>query len=256
MQVEVFCRETGRDALSDVCHTHDNLLELIQILSGSGKVIAGKRVFSFEGHTLFLIDGAAQHYICPDEGAVYMRNKLVVEKALVASALGDRLQGGVLQRILTPEHAEEIDREFALAEGLSLEDGNRLLLLSEVFKLLYMCTDTANDSGVRYRGTVADVITYIHENLAEGITLSEVADALHINKHYLCRLFKRETGVTVNAYITSARIARARHLLRTTAHSVTYIAEETGFADLSVFTKNFKREMNMTPSAYRAQARL
>ena len=153
-------------------------------------------------------------------------------------------------------NTSEIDREFALAEGLSLEDGNQLLLLSEVFKLLYMCTDTANDSGVRYRGTVADVITYIHENLAEGITLSEVADALHINKHYLCRLFKRETGVTVNAYITSARIARARHLLRTTAHSVTYIAEETGFADLSVFTKNFKREMNMTPSAYRAQARL
>ena len=129
MSVEVICRESGRDALSDVCHTHDNLVELIQILSGSGKVIAGKRVFSFHGHTLFLIDGAVQHYICPEGDTAYLRNKLEVDKRLIERALGDRLHGGVLQRIPTPENAEEIDREFAVAASLAGEGENSLLLL-------------------------------------------------------------------------------------------------------------------------------
>lgn len=255
MKVEIFCRQAGRDALSDVSHTHDNLLELIQILSGSGKVIVGKRVFSFRGNALFLIDGAVQHYICPDEDSTYLRNKLQMDKELVKAALGDRLQGGVVQRIPTAEYAEEIDREFAVANEIGDGAENGLLLLSQVFKLLHMCTDSVSESGARYHGTVADVVEYIHENLGDGITLCGVADALHINKHYLCRLFKKETGVTVNAYITSARIARAKHLLRTTDRSITYIAVETGFADLSVFTKNFKKETGVTPSTYRASAR-
>ena len=255
MSIEVIYRESGRDALSDICHTHDNMCELIQIISGRGKVIVGKHVFSFDGDSLFLIDGATQHYICPDSGCEYLRNKLILDKWLLSDTLGKNMHSGVIHRIPTREHAEQIDREFAATHSMTFQQGQELIVRSQVFKLLYLCIVGISEPGVKYCGIVADVVRYIHENISQGITLSEVSDALYINKNYLCRLFKKETGMTVNAYITSARISRARHLLRTTEHSITHIAGEVGFGDLCLFTKNFKKEIGLTPREYRSQMR-
>jgi AraC-like DNA-binding protein len=253
LDFELYCREAGRDALTDVCHSHDGQLELIRVLSGRGKVFVGDLVLPFDGQCIFLIDGAKLHYVCPEEGVPYLRSKLVIEKRAVAHAPQLHLTQGVLYRVPSPERAAEIDREFARAGELCADGDKALLLLSTLFSILHLCTDTVQEQRTRYCGAVADVVTYIHDNLSEGITLTQVADALHINKHYLCRLFKRETGMTVGGYISSARIARAKQLLRTRQHSITYIAGECGFGDLSLFTKAFKKEMGMTPSAYRAR---
>ena len=252
LDIALYCRAEGRDALTDICHSHEGQLELIQILSGCGKVFVGDLVLPFSGQCIFLIDGRQLHYVCPEDDTPYLRNKLLIDKQSVADALDGRLADGVLYRVPTKELSDQIDREFAEAARLQGEGGNPLLFLSQIFRILYLCTDTVGEATARYCGTVADVLSHIHDNLSDGITLTEVANALHVSKHYLCRLFKRETGMTVGGYINSARIARAKLLLQKRALTVTFVAGECGFGDLSLFTKAFKKETGMTPSAYRA----
>ena len=255
MRLKVIYREMGRDELSDIRHSHDNELELVHVLSGVGKLFVGDRVIPFVGEAVFFIDGAMLHYICPEEGTPYVRSKLILGKELLGTLLPELLADGYLYRTPSPELSVEADRAF-LSLSAQLE-GKRepLLLLSRVMELLHLCTVQMDEGGTHYHGMVADVVSLVHERLEEGISLAEVADTLHVNKHYLCRLFKRETGMTVGAYINSARIAKAKQLLRTAECSVGAVADGSGFNEPSVFTKAFKKEVGMTPTEYRAYVR-
>ena len=58
-----------------------------------------------------------------------------------------------------------------------------------------------------------------------------------------------------NRYIRSFRLAHARELLRKTAHPISYIAFETGFQDARYFSRAFKQDFGMTPTAYRKDSR-
>lgn len=256
MAMQIFYREAGRDALSDIRHTHDKEIELVQILSGEGKVFVKNKILPFSGSAVFFIDGGVLHYICPEPGTHYLRNKLIFDKALANDTLSPLLKEGYLYRAPSQEAALEADRRFAELHALHARHESPLLLLSRVFELLHFCTAQMDEGGSKYRGTVADVVRFVHEHLSEGITLADVAQALHVNKHYLCRLFKRETGMTVGEYINSARIAKAKHLLRTAEESVSFVAAESGFNEPSAFTKSFKKEVGMTPTAYKARTNM
>ena len=255
MELKIIYRDMGRDSLTDIRHSHDRELELIQVLSGQGKVFVGDRVIPFSGESVFLIDGAVLHYVCPEADEPYVRNKMILGKELLGAVLTPLLSDGFLYRTPTAELSAEADRVFLSLSALLQKGREPMLLLSRVFELLHLCTEQMEEGGLHYRGTVADVVRLVHERLEQGVTLADVAQALHVNKQYLCRLFKRETGITVGAYINSARIAKAKHLLRTSDRSVGEIADGSGFNELSVFTKTFKREVGMTPTEYKAYVR-
>ena len=64
------------------------------------------------------------------------------------------------------------------------------------------------------------------------------------------RLFRSELDLTVNDYITSARLARAKRLLRSglTVHEA---AEQSGFSSSGYFIKLFRRQTGVTPDKYK-----
>ena len=251
MNVKVIYREQGRDPYTDVPHTHESDYELIHVLSGKGKVFVGERVIPFCGESVFLLDAAVLHYVSPEADVPYVRTKLLIDKSLTGGMVLPLLERGCLYRAPTPELSGEADRALSALQALLKEGTEPLLICAHIFELLHLCTAKMSGERSYYRGTMADVVRHIHENLGECLSLCDVADRLHINKYHLCRLFKRETGMTVNCYINSARIAKAKQLLATSEESVSFIAAECGFGELSLFTKNFKKEMGMTPSAYR-----
>ena len=210
MDLKVICRERGRDPYSDVPHAHENEYELIHILSGKGKVFMGERVIPFCGEAVFLLDAAVLHYVSPDLDTPYVRNKLFIDKSLTAGAVAPLLTGGSLYRVPSSSLSAKADRALTALDGLLAVGAPRLEVLSLVFELLHLCTAQMQEQKGEVVGTVASAVGYIHERLEHGVALSEVADALHVNKHYLCRLFKAEMGMTVGAYINSARVVRAK----------------------------------------------
>jgi AraC-like DNA-binding protein/mannose-6-phosphate isomerase-like protein (cupin superfamily) len=91
---------------------------------------------------------------------------------------------------------------------------------------------------------------YIRDNLAQELTLSTVADYLHVSSRHLSRLFGEELGQSYSAYVRKERIRQAVSLLTTTDWSIKRIAEETGFETVHYFTTVFKAEMGEPPGQF------
>ena len=93
---------------------------------------------------------------------------------------------------------------------------------------------------------------YVRSRISDPIRLRDVAKHVGLSPTYFSRLFAEEIGTRFVVYVTRIRIDRAKELLRTTTEPVTSIASEVGIHDHSYFTKLFRRETGVTPSAYRA----
>ena len=92
---------------------------------------------------------------------------------------------------------------------------------------------------------------YIYDHINEPISTDALAAFLRMNRTYLCNLFMRETGMTVNHYIASVKIDEAKRLMRVTHKSIAEIAEYLGFSSQSYFQKVFKKYAGVTPGEYR-----
>ena len=82
--------------------------------------------------------------------------------------------------------------------------------------------------------------------------VDDFARQFSLDPSYFSRLFRSHTGQSPRRFLTNARMQLARFLLRDSQLSVARIAERTGYADVRFFTRHFREEHGLTPSAYRA----
>ena len=94
-------------------------------------------------------------------------------------------------------------------------------------------------------------IDYIRKNFRRDIKLDDIAEYLRYNKFYLCRVFKDETGQTIQNFILELRINNAKVLLKKTNMQLTEIVYGCGFSSQAYFCHIFKKCTGMTPLQYR-----
>ncbi|WP_135550401.1 AraC family transcriptional regulator [Paenibacillus cymbidii] len=99
------------------------------------------------------------------------------------------------------------------------------------------------------------IMQWIEQRYAEGFELDALADELHLSKHYVSRIFRKETGSSITDYLLNRRMRQACWLLITTDASVQSIGHQVGFASFSHFCHSFKAIMNVTPQKFRTQAK-
>ena len=101
----------------------------------------------------------------------------------------------------------------------------------------------------------ADVVwiclNHIQMHYKEKISLSELAELVHLHPNYLCALFKEITGISLFEHLTRYRINRAARILRSNRTPINQVAELCGFQSASFFCRKFTEFYGMTPSAYR-----
>lgn len=101
-------------------------------------------------------------------------------------------------------------------------------------------------------GIVQQTCRYIDENLSDcTLGLASTSEYVGLTSPYLSQLFKKETGVGINSYITVRRMEKAKNLLKNTMMKMDEIALDTGFNSTSYFNQVFKKETGMTPTQYR-----
>lgn len=95
------------------------------------------------------------------------------------------------------------------------------------------------------------VLKFIRENFAKDISLEDMAAVAGLSCKYFCKFFKDMTGTTPVNYLLAYRIERAARRLLGTDLSVTQIAYDCGFNDVSYFIKTFKAFKRVSPKEYR-----
>jgi len=98
---------------------------------------------------------------------------------------------------------------------------------------------------------VAETVRAIEARAEEEIDLGGLARIARLSKFHFLGVFRRAVGVTPHQYLISIRLRRAAARLRDTQDSVTAIAFDSGFADLSTFNTGFRVAFGKTPSQYR-----
>ena len=81
--------------------------------------------------------------------------------------------------------------------------------------------------------------------------MKEMADLCHLSPSYFSRLFNQETGESFVNYVNRQKIELAKEQLRGTSKSISQIAGELGYLNVSNFIAVFKRMEGVTPSLYR-----
>jgi two-component system, response regulator YesN len=113
----------------------------------------------------------------------------------------------------------------------------------------------SEERGRTARAHVTRMKEFLSRRFATKVTAREVAAAAGLSVSRALHLFRRETGVSLLAYVTALRIDYARYLLKNTERSMADIASECGFFDQSHFTKAFKTAEGVPPLRYRRAAR-
>jgi len=97
------------------------------------------------------------------------------------------------------------------------------------------------------------VMSFILSQSQNQISLSEVADVASLSKEAFCRFFKERTGKTFTEFLTQVRIHQACQLLQESEWSISQIAYQSGFENLSYFNRTFKKVQGETPKEYRSK---
>lgn len=83
------------------------------------------------------------------------------------------------------------------------------------------------------------------------LSLSSISAELNLSASYLCVLFKKETGITLNHYITQYRMEHAKKALLQDEVKIKQVANEVGYNDCNYFIKAFKKANGVTPMEFR-----
>jgi YesN/AraC family two-component response regulator len=94
-------------------------------------------------------------------------------------------------------------------------------------------------------------MAYIHEHYSEPIGREDVARYAGVSEGYLSRCFTQETGLSLIHYVARYRIQQAKQFLGSGNMSITEIAMEVGFSDSNYFSRAFRKEVGISPLAYR-----
>ena len=96
-------------------------------------------------------------------------------------------------------------------------------------------------------------VEQMHSRMEENISLENLAREFGYSPYYLSKKFKAETGQTFKDYLKTARLERAKFLLRNTDQSILDISEKLQFCSASYFSDSFRKAYGISPTAYREQ---
>jgi signal transduction histidine kinase/DNA-binding LacI/PurR family transcriptional regulator/AraC-like DNA-binding protein len=169
---------------------------------------------------------------------------------------------GVLEAMQEEEAIRDIPVILLTGQVLSEEDVERLSrgVTAVLGKGMFTVEETlahVERALARRVGLAPDVqqivrraMAYLHEHHAEDVSRDEVARHVGLSGDHLTRCFRQELGMTLVAYLNRYRVRKAKQLLEE-GMSVTETALAVGFASPSHFSRLFKREVGVPPSAYR-----
>ncbi|MDL2234046.1 AraC family transcriptional regulator [Ruminococcaceae bacterium OttesenSCG-928-L11] len=252
-------------------HWHDEY-EIIYMESGCMEFeLEGRRIRLEENQAIFV--DACQIHACYEKVPPGCRYYCIVfGEAFVFPSPGAR----IYQEILHPSGSDRLKPQERIAgtapweqpvleairntyrAALGREPGYELevqIHLLTVFLALFRngAYTQVTSSQESYKGRIREALSFIHENYDMDLSVSALADSMNICTEHFIRSFKSVTGKTPKNYLIHTRINAAAALLATQSASVSAIAEQCGFTDMSYFAKCFHRILGCSPTEYRSR---
>lgn len=250
-----------------VPHLHYHY-EIYYNINGGKSFFIENEFYECEPHDLFVIPKTHIHKLVADKNVPYERCVIHIDDEIISSVNAMPQMNSSLSWLdeigirypykvnLTPEKHLKFMMHIREYERLD-ETHNELLLYSKLFEILaFARTEFSRSEGVPVRSAVPEswsdkALGYIEKNFRK-ISVLGIASSLYVNEDYLNKVFKAETGITLNNYIILRKIAEAKKLLYL-GHSVKETCVLSGFNDYANFIRTFKRIEGCSPGSFEIQ---
>ncbi|WP_028562196.1 AraC family transcriptional regulator [Paenibacillus pinihumi] len=252
-----------------VFHSHAEY-EIYYFHEGSCRYLIGDQIYELEPGDLIIMHGMTLHCANMSPGKPYVRSichfdPVYVQEMMMIPGRIDvtepfrRLQNARLQ-------LEGTGREAAEELLLKMNASNRPhdpasyfrfhLQFYELLVLIYTeCKQLSRPAPAHTSEKlehVQRIISFIEAHYMEDIHLSDMEEALHLNRQYLSKLFKEVTGTTIFTYLFERRINQSRILITMNPEmKLTDISYQIGFKHPAHFSRVFKQYIGVSPDQYR-----
>jgi AraC-like DNA-binding protein len=95
------------------------------------------------------------------------------------------------------------------------------------------------------------IILIVRTDCRQSLTLTGIAERMHMSSKYIGRIFLKDTGIKFSEYLMAYRMLEARRLIINTQEKISVIAGMVGYAQLNNFYIHFRSYFGVSPSALR-----
>jgi YesN/AraC family two-component response regulator len=246
-------------------HVHD-CFEVYIALSGGKHFFIDDRNYDVHKGDIFVINQYESHYLLQDNNENNERIVISIYPHFleaISSTNSDLCQCFSNRDIINYHkiatdnyqlnYINSLINKIVVSEGFGkdlIENTTFVELIVFINKLFIQANDK-NVVSKKYANNelVSSILEYINSNISETITIDIIAKELFISSSYACRVFKNETGTTINKYITARKISLAKSMLANGC-SVKEACEGSGFNDYANFIKAFNKIVGTSPKKY------
>lgn len=258
--------QNGGQSFQIPVHWHDEL-EIIYVKSGFLTVnISGENYIGKPGDA-FVVSPGNLHFMGSQTGTVDYFTFLFPLK-YIAFRTDDMLDDKLIEPLnsghlmISPEikdtvkeQCEQLARVYAAEidkseSKITNQIKKKIILLQFIHELWKKGFIVENDT--TGRNTVEkEMVSYIQQNYTGKILLREFGEQFHLSEKYISRYFKEHFHITLSQYVTYLRLEHAKQMLQETDISVTEVAMQSGYQNISYFIRSFKKTYGVSPLKYR-----
>lgn len=251
-------------------HYHEEY-ELVLILQSNGKRFVGNHVSNYQEGELDFLGANLPHWYRKDDPQATGESLVIhFRQAFLGNDFGGIPEMGKIQMLFEKSrmgiHVTGLTRELIsgqMHDMLKLKGMERLICLLAILSALadssqYELLSSPQLSGQNPKDSdrLNKVFDYVMEHFKEEICVEEVADLAMMSYSGFCRYFKNRTKKNFSHFVNEIRIGYACKQLMGSNISVSRVCYESGFNNLTNFTKQFKQIVKCTPYQFQRKSNL
>ena len=252
----------------DKLHQHEEI-QISLIVEGEGTLIVGDTINYYKPNDVLIIGSNLPHIFKSD--TTLIKNSKMLSLFFTKTSFGNHFFYLVEMRAIKPffkraTHGFKIITQQKVAKNLFLKLSkasklNRFIILVELLKITSTCRykslssfinekQYSDNEGHRMRNVFEFTMTHYDGE----VSLKKVAEIANMTKNAFCKYFKKRTNKTYFQFLSELRIEHASKLLLSeTNYSISEIAFDSGFKNISNFNRQFKAIKNCSPSNYKRE---
>jgi len=241
-------------------HFH-NSYEFVICYNTIPSSVIGNKTYIRKNSALFAVNPMQEHGLTTDVKGFNLRG-IHIDKNLIQSVAADiysfpnivfsndsfivNYDLNMLVRLFLEElKYKQLGHEFMI-ENLSI-----LIATNLIREIEHNLPSKPHNKPKGKKENLERVIDYMNENYSTGISCTELANLVKMDKFGFIRSFKAQTSKTPYEYLLDLKIEKSKKMLKTNDYSITEISMLCGFSSHSHFTSTFKKKTGISPTEYR-----
>jgi AraC-like DNA-binding protein len=235
-------------------HWHEHI-ELHYILEGQGTILCNQKPLLVEEGSLVIINSNELH-----EGFSHTKNydALVIIFEMDAFSKEMANCNMIFQSLVAADTKIKELLVSIYQEELDKKSGYKLAMKGKIYELItYLLrnyvveslSDKENSKRIQNLMRLNTVLHHIQGNYADPISISELAELIHLSEYRFCHLFKESIGQSPLNFTNEVRLKKAHHLLEQKEMSISEVAATVGFQDYNNFGRLFRKYYGYAPSS-------